>query len=161
MGFLDRTIDSSFRDQAGGRVVVLNLKGRSCGYRVASAAEEARIRAFMKMFLFAQFSIQLLGLFATIGWLDSVRVEFGRAVRWSDLLVPAATTLIAYCVFVVLPLIFLWRAYRRGFASFVAIDEELPVSASPVRRAVWLALAAGLALLIIAAVLILFAVRHR
>jgi hypothetical protein len=161
MGFIDRAIDTSFRDHAGERVVVLNLKGRSRGYRVASTAEEARIRAFLKMFLFAQMSIQTLGLFATLGWLQGLRDAWGRAVRWSDLLAPAAEIVIAYCVFVIVPLIFLWRAYRRALPNFVALDDEIPLSALPLRGAARLWLAAALALVLLLGILILLAVRHR
>ncbi|HSY44503.1 MAG TPA: hypothetical protein VK800_00490 [Steroidobacteraceae bacterium] len=160
MGFIDRAINTSFRDHAGERVVILNVKGGSRGYRVASAAEEAKLRAFLSMFLFAQTSIQLLGLFATFGWLD-LRVAWGRAVRWSDLLAPAAEILIAYGVFVVLPLIFLWRAYRRSLASFVALDDEVPLSAVPLRGAARLWLAGALGLTILLGILIVLAVRHR
>jgi hypothetical protein len=67
------------------------------------------------MFLFAQMSIQTLGLFATLGWLQGLRDAWGRAVRWSDLLAPAAEIVIAYCVFVIVPLIFLWRATAARF----------------------------------------------
>ncbi len=160
MGFFDRAIDTFFRDQAGGRVVILNIMGRRRGYRVASAAEEAKLRAFLTMFLFAQTSIQLLGLFATFGWLD-LRGAWGRAVRWSDLLAPAAEILIAYGVFVILPLIFLWRAYRRALESFVALDDEVPLSALPLRGAARLWLAGALGLTILLGILILLAVRHR
>jgi hypothetical protein len=161
MGFFDRGIDSFFRDQAGERVVVLNVTGRSRGYRVASAAEEAKIKAFLRMYLFAQMSIQLLGLFATFGWVQDVRLAFGRAVRWSDLLAPAAEILIVYCVFVIVPLIFLWRAYRRGLVSFVAPDDEVPLSALPLRAAARLWLAAALGLTLLLGILIVLAVRRR
>jgi len=161
MGFFDRAIDTFFRDQAGERVVILNITGRRRGYRVASAAEEAKLKAFLRMFMFAQMSIQLLGLFATFGWVQEVRLAFGRAVRWSDLLAPAAEILIAYGVFVILPLIFLWRAYRRALQSFVALDDEVPLSALPLRGAARLWLAGALGLTILLGILILLAVRHR
>ena len=161
MGFLDRAIDGSFRDQAQGRVVVLYVKGRSRGYRIASAAEEAKIRAFIKMFTFAQMSIQLLGLFATFGWVDSLRGEFGRAERWSDLLGPAVTIVIAYSVFAILPLILLWRLYRRSLSSLVALDEEVPVAPSPAART-WRLVATVLGgLMLLLGIVIFLAARHR
>jgi hypothetical protein len=90
-----------------------------------------------------------------------VRLAFGRAARWSDLLAPAAEILIVYCVFVIVPLIFLWRAYRRGLVSFVAPDDEVPLSALPLRAAARLWLAAALGITILLGILIVLAVRHR
>jgi len=65
MGLLDLLIDSCFSEEKAGRVVIFPGGRRHWGYLLKSAAEELKIRSFLKMFYFAQFSMLLLGFFLT------------------------------------------------------------------------------------------------
>lgn len=66
MGFFDSLVSRSFRNEKAGRVVVFSGDRSHRGYLVRSAADELKIKSFLKMFLFAQLSIQSLGMFLTI-----------------------------------------------------------------------------------------------
>jgi hypothetical protein len=50
MGLLDARVDRAFRNENGSRVVVFAGDRRGRGYVVASPAEEAKIRSFLKMY---------------------------------------------------------------------------------------------------------------
>jgi len=60
MGFLDFVVSRSFRDEPQGRVVVFSGLVRGQGYLVRSASDEHRIRAFIKMYVFAVLALQML-----------------------------------------------------------------------------------------------------
>jgi len=53
MGLLDSIVSNAFRDEKAGRVVVFSGDRWSRGYIVRSAAEELKIKSFLKMFYFA------------------------------------------------------------------------------------------------------------
>jgi len=78
VGFIDFIVNRSFRDEKEGCVVVFNGVSRGRGYLVRSAGEELRIRAFLKMYLFAEFAIQMLGTLLVAAWLSSLFGSSGR-----------------------------------------------------------------------------------
>jgi hypothetical protein len=126
MGVLDAMIDPCFRDEAAGRVVVFTGGQRMRGYLLKSVAEEPKIRAFLKMFYFAQFAVQLLGLMMASGWSSYLSEGSGRpAEHW---LSEVGLFLGIYSVVVVLPLVLLWRSYRKAQFSFVSPQDEVVLS---------------------------------
>src|SRR3984893_1968632 len=68
MSLLDFIVSNAFRDEKAGRVVVFSGDRRSRGYIVRSAAEELKIKSFLKMFYFAHFYILLLGMMLANSW---------------------------------------------------------------------------------------------
>src|SRR6202045_4255504 len=68
MGLVDSIVGKGFRDEKAGRVVVFAGDRRNRGYVVKSAAEELKIRSFLKMFYFAHLSILLLGGLLANAW---------------------------------------------------------------------------------------------
>jgi hypothetical protein len=151
MSFLDRAVESYFRDAQGGRVVVARYQGRTRGYKVESAGDEARIRAFLKLLLFAQLSIQVLGACTAFSAVNFTR-QWNAAERWHDLALLLVTFLAAYAVFAALPVLLLWRLYKQALPSLVSLRDEVQVSPLPGTRAALATASAvllGLALLLI------------
>jgi hypothetical protein len=79
MGLLDAIVSNHFRDDQAGRVVALPVDRRLRGYLVKSESEELKIRAFLKMFYCAEWSLQLVSLLVTIG------VDHGADLRIGQL----------------------------------------------------------------------------
>jgi len=153
MNLLDRAVESYFRDTQGARVLVARYQGRTRGYKLGSAGDEVRIRAFLRLLLFAQLSIQVLGTCTAFGAVNFTG-QWNAATRWHDLAVLLLTFLAAYAVFAVLPVLLLWRLYTRALPSLVSLGDEVQVSPLPGVRAALAA--AGAVLLALALLLILF-----
>jgi len=154
MGLLDQAVESYFRDGESGRVLVARYHGRTRGYKIGSGADEARIKAFLKVLLFAQLSIQILGACTALS-LVNFSGQWNAAARGHDLVVLLVTFLLAYALFAALPVLLLWRLYRGALPSLVSLSDEVNVSPLPGTRAalatasaVLLALALPLILLI-------------
>src|ERR1700752_1999605 len=139
MGLIDYTVERSFRNEKAGRVVVFSGMAKGHCYLVRSTGEEQRIRAFLRMYFFAQFSIQMLGTLLACGWIGTLGGATDRPSLEREL-VRGGTFLAAYVLVVGLPFGFLWRAYKKSVVSFVSPQDEVAVASRPLNRTQWLAL---------------------
>jgi Na+/proline symporter len=155
MNFVDLIVNRSFRNQQEGRVVVFDGVGRGRGYLLRSAADEQRIRAFLRMYVFAELAIQLLGTLLVAAWLSSVFGATGRPTLERELM-RGGFFLAAYTLVVGLPFFLMWRAYRQAAPSFVSPADAVPVSWQPMDRTQRIALA----LLVLVALAAVLAVIH-
>ena len=153
MGFIDFVVSRSFRDEKEGRIVVFNGVGRGRGYLVHSANEEQRIRAFLKMYVFAELAIQILGTLLVAAWLSSLLGASGKPTLEREL-TRGGFFLGAYALVVGVPFFFLFRAYRQALPSFVSPADTVPVSRRPMDRSQRVALAI-IALLVVAVALVI------
>jgi hypothetical protein len=151
MGLIDVIVNRSFRDGQEGRVVVFDGVGRGRGYRVRTPDEEQRIRAFLRMYVFAELAIQLLGTLLVAAWLSSVFGPSGKPTLEREL-VRGGFFLAAYSLVVGLPFFLMWRAYRQAVLSFVSPGDAVTVSWQPMDRSQRIALTI-LVLLVVAAAL--------
>jgi hypothetical protein len=126
MGFLDSAVGRCFRDEQAGRAVVFPGGPRHRGYLIKSPAEELKIRAFLKMYVFAQLAIQLLGMFLAYESSQVIVYEWGRPA--AHLLRTSCIFLVTYSVFVWLPFSLLWRSYKQARLSFVSAQDEVEIS---------------------------------
>jgi hypothetical protein len=134
MSFLDVALAPAFRDEPAGRVVVpLGLRRRR-GYLIRSSADEQKIRAFLKLFLFAQMTLQTLGMLAAFG-LTNVGRQWNAAENAHDVIVMIVSFVVAYGLLAVLPLVLLFALYRRALASFFAAEDEVAVGPAPLTQA--------------------------
>ena len=132
MGLLDIIADRSFRDDPAGRVVVFGAGFRNRGYLVKSKAEELKIRSFLKMFGFAELSIQWLGTLLAIMWMDTFRQGSGRLADhiWRTI----GIYLVTYALVAGLPLLLLWRSSKKEFLRFVSPEDEVLVTSKSSRN---------------------------
>jgi hypothetical protein len=162
MGFLDSIVGRAFRDEKAGRVVVFSVDRRNRGYLVKSEAEELKIRAFLKMFYFAQLAILLLGMQVANAWSTFLtHLEgFGRPAEHVHRAM--GISLGIYSLVVGLPYFLLWRSYKKSLLSFVSPQDEVLVSGKSLVQQRWTLLAAmtGFGILILMAV-IFFLVRAK
>jgi|SRR6267378_1766472 len=145
MSFLDSVIDMSFRDEKAGRVVVFAGDRRNRGYLVKSAAEEQKIRSFLKMYFVAHFSILFLGIPLANAWSTFfVHAFLDRPAAH----LPSAMgiALGSFSLVVALPYLILWRSYRKASLSFVSAEDEILVSRPRTMRRSWIAFTAFIAL---------------
>ena len=128
MGLVDSIVGKAFRDEKAGRVVVFAGDRRNRGYVVKSAAEELKIRSFLKMFSFAHLSILLLGGLLANAW--SIFIvhlqELGRPA--AHLLRTEGIYLGISLLVVGLPYFLLWRSYKKALFNFVSVQDEVLVS---------------------------------
>jgi hypothetical protein len=160
MGFIDFIVNRSFRDEKQGRVVVFNGVGRGQGYLVRSAGEELRIRAFLKMYLFAELAIQMLGTLLVAGWLANLFGAAGAPTLEREL-TRGGFFLAAYALVVGLPFFFLWRAYRQAVPSFVSPGDAVALGPRPMDRSQRVVLAVIALLVVAVALTIVVLVRAR
>jgi hypothetical protein len=153
MGFLDGIVDKAFRDQNCGRVVIFAGDGGGRGYVVGSAAEEAKIRSFLRMFYFANYSIGLLGSSLAFAWSTFFTnlESFGR---------PEAHILRTVCIYlgitlllVGIPDVLLWRSYKKSIRSFVPIESAVVVSGRSAGPKPWIVDPAIAMLLVLLAII--------
>jgi hypothetical protein len=160
MSFLDVAVAPAFRDEPAGRVVVpLGLRRRR-GYLVRSSADEQKIRAFLKLFLFAQMALQMLGMLAAFG-LTNVGRQWNAAENAHDVIVMAVSFVVAYGLLAILPLVLLFAIYRRALTSFFAAEDEVTVGPAPVAQARRLLVTAGIGVMLLLALGIWLAIRAR
>lgn len=163
MGLLDSIVSNAFRDEKAGRVVVFSGDRRNRGYIVRSAAEELKIKSFLKMFYFAHFCILVLGIMLANSWstffvhLEGMGRPIEHMVRYMGI------DLGVYCVVVGLPYFFLWRSYKKALSSFVSAQDEVVVSGQTRWQQKWklLLTICGLALLVMGAALALLVARAK
>ena len=142
MGFLDSIVGRAFRDEKAGRVVAFSGDRRNRGYLVKSEAEELKIRAFLKMFYFAQLAILLLGMQVTNAWSTFfTHLEgFGRPAE--HVYRAMGISLGIYSLVVGLPYFLLWRSYKKSLLSFVSPQDEVLVSGKSLGQQPWTVFAA-------------------
>jgi hypothetical protein len=131
MALLDLVVDANFRSEQAGRVVIFPGGRRTRGYLVKSESEELRIRSFLKMFYFAQLSIQLVGLLLALEWSRELSYALNRP---SDVLLRIGITLGFYSLVVGVPYWLLWRSYKTAVLSFVSVQDEVVVSGKSASR---------------------------
>jgi hypothetical protein len=160
MGFLDSIVGKSFRSETAGRVVVFTGDRRHRGYVVKSESDELKIKAFLKMFYFAHFSILLLGMMLANAWSTFFinLQEFGSPA--AHILRTSGIYLGIYSVVVGLPYFLLWRSYKKALLGFVSVQDEVLVSGKNTGKQPWLALA-GLTVLLLAGLMLFFLVRAK
>lgn len=135
MGLLDAMVGKFFRDEKAGRVVVLPVDGRNRGYLVRSQSEELKIRAFLKMFCFAELSLQLVGLLVTVGWI--VELGYVPANSIEHFVRSGMVVLGIYLLAVALPCFLLLTTYKKAVLSFVSAEDEVAVSGKSIGRQHW------------------------
>jgi len=159
MGLLDSIVDNAFREEPAGRVVVFGGDRRNRGYIVRSAAEELKIKSFLKMFYFAQLYILALGAMLSNSCSQFfIHLEaMGRPIE--HIARNMGISLGVYSLVVGLPYFLLWRSYKKALPGFVSAQDAVEVSGQHPRQRHWklvmvtfglalLALAVGLALLV-------------
>jgi hypothetical protein len=147
MGFIDFIVNRSFRDEPQGRVVVFSGLVRGQGYLVRSASDEHRIRAFIKVYVFAVLALQMLGALLVSAW-ASLFLGAGGTPTLERELTRAGFFFVAYAVVVGVPFFFLLRVYRQAVPSFVSLGDAVTLSRPLLGRAQLVALALIAVLLI-------------
>jgi hypothetical protein len=105
---------------------------------VKSESDELKIRAFLKMFYCAEWSLPLVSLLATIGWITGLTYASGSSV--TRYVRSEAIFLGIYSLIVALPYFLLWKTYKKELFSFVSPqDEVVPSGKQPRRQQVLLA----------------------
>jgi hypothetical protein len=160
MSFLDVAVAPAFRDEPAGRVVVPVGLRRRRGYLVRSSADEPKIRAFLKLFVFAQMTIQTLGMVAAFG-VANVGRQWNEAATLHDVIVMALSFVVAYALLAVLPLVLLFATYRHALTGFFSAQDEVAVGPAPIAQARWLLIAAVLGITLLLAIGIWLAIRAR
>ncbi|HXY23629.1 MAG TPA: hypothetical protein VEI73_03210 [Candidatus Acidoferrum sp.] len=153
MGLLDSIVSSAFRNEAAGRVVVFSGDQRNRGYIVRSAADELKIKSFLKMFYFAHFYILLLGMMLANAWSSFVVHLEGMGRPIEHMARNMGIALGVYFLVTGLPYLFLWRSYKKALPTFVSAQDAVVVSAQSrdQKRWIWGLTLIGLAFLILAA----------
>lgn len=161
MGLLDAVVGKYFRDEKVGRVVVFAGDRRNRGYIVDSGAEEARIRSFLKMFHFAEYSIVLFGSSLAFAWstffsnLQSLGRPEEHVIRTTCIYLAINGLLVG------IPAGLLWRAYKKSFLSFVSSEHEVAVSGKSAGQQGWIAYATFAVALAILAFIFFYLVRAK
>jgi hypothetical protein len=158
MGLLDAVVGRSFRDDKAGRLVAFPVDRRIRAYVVRSESEELKIRAFLKMYYCAEWSIQLVSLLVTLWWITELTYASENSAR--HLLRSGAVFLGIYALIVALPYWLLWRTYKKELLSFVSALDEAEVSGKSEGRQFWIALT-GLIALVLAALVVFYLVRAK
>ena len=133
MGLLGLVVDSSFRDEKAGRVVVFPGDRRNRGYRV---------RSFLEMFWSAHLSISLLGSLLASGWSSELAHALGRPA--GHLFRTSCVALGIYSVVLGFPYLFFWGSYKKARVGLVSAQDEVLVSGKHARRRTWIAAGVGL-----------------
>jgi hypothetical protein len=156
MSLLDTIVDTAFKDEKVGRIVVFSGDRRNRGYLVRSPADELKIKSFLKMFYFAHFSILLLGMLlanACATFFINIHA-FGEPAK--HMFRSMGISLVLYGLLVGLPYFLLWRSYKKALSSFASAQDEVLISGNGAGRKPW-SVIAGLtalgALILIAGVL--------
>jgi hypothetical protein len=155
MGVIDAIVGRSFRDTQSGRVVIFSGDARKRGYVVRTVAEENKIKSFLKMFYFAHLYILVFGLMFSQGC--ALWFSYGTFDRPAHHLLGSVSIFVGiYLLMVGAPYALLWRAYKRALTSFTAPADEVLLTENETSRRQWILPAVvGVALVILAAILML------
>jgi len=159
MSLLDAVIGKYFRDEKVGRVVVFAGDRRNRGYIVDSGAEEARIRSFLKMFYFAEYSILLFGSSLAFAWSTFFTNLQSLGSPEEHLIRTMCIYLVINAILVGVPAWLLWRSYKKSFLSFVSSEHEVVVSGKGAGPHTWTAYATLAVALAILAFIFFYLVR--
>jgi len=127
MGLLDSLVSNAFRDDKAGRVIVFSGDRRNRGYIVRSAAEELKIKSFLKMFYCAHLYILVLGMMLANSWSTFLIHLEGMGRPIEHMARNMGISAGVYCVVVGLPYFFLWRSYKKALPSFVSVQDEVVI----------------------------------
>lgn len=150
MALLDSLVDANFRTEEAGRVVIFPGGRRHRGYLVKSAAEELKIRSFLRMFYFAQFSILSLGFFLLLAWSSG---------RLAGHIGAEAIFLGIYLPVVLVPYLRLFWICKKASLSFVSAQDEVAVSGTTASLRLWIIGAGFIALAILVLLAGMFFIR--
>jgi hypothetical protein len=157
MALLDSIVSANFRSENAGRVVVFPGDRRNRGYVVRSEPEELKIRAFLKMFYCAHFSILFLGYFLGFEWSRQIYRALGRPE--AHIFRAICISLAVYLLVAGVPYVLLWGSYKKAFVGFVSPEDEVSISGTRAGRQL-IFIAAGVMVLALG-ILLAFAVRHK
>jgi hypothetical protein len=129
MGLLDAMVGRCFRDETAGRVVVFPSDRRGRGYLLRSAAEEQKVRSFLKLYLCAHFPILLLGY--GLAYAISVPLVYALDRPAAHILRSAFIFSAVFGVIAGIPYLLFWRTYLSTRMSFVAAQDEIEVVGTP------------------------------
>jgi hypothetical protein len=142
MALLDSLVNTAFRDDKAGRVVVFSGDRRDRGYVVRSAADELKIKSFLKMFYFAHISILVLGMLVANAWSTFLIHVHAMGRPAEHLLRSEGIYLGIYSLVVGVPYFLLWRSYKKALLTFVSAQDEVLVSGRNAGRQPWMLIAA-------------------
>jgi len=155
MGLLEAIVNRSFRETASGRAVVFPGDSQKQGYLVRTAAEEQKVRSFLKLFFFAHLYLLVFGVLLSnicASWL--VEKLFDRPAR--HMLAVMAISLAVYAAIFGVPYFFLWRTYKRALTGFTDTADAVSLTGASAPQRSWVLLAViGFALLVLAAIFFL------
>lgn len=150
MSLLDLVVDTNFRSQPIGRVVVFP-GAYDRGYVVKSTIEELKIRSFLKMYYFAHFSVLSLGFLLTYGSSTMLAYALGRPAKHfvRDLAISfgISTLVLGF------PYLSLRRLYKNSFLSFVSVDDEVVMPVEGARQQLRFVIG-GICVLVLVAVML-------
>ena len=156
MGLLDARVDRAFRNENGSRVVVFAGYRRGRGYVVASPAEEAKIRSFLKMYHFSEFLVLLLGSSLVYAWstffanIQSIGKPEEHVLRTTCIYLGMSALLVG------VPSLLLWRSYKKSLLSFASAENEVEVSGRGYERRPWVGYAVSAIALLLLAVIVFY-----
>jgi hypothetical protein len=144
MALLDLMVDANFRSEPSGRVVIFPGDRPNRGYVLKLESEELKIRGFLKMFYFAHLSILLLG--CLLAFASSWGLGGALGGRSGHLLRIECIFVGIYCLVAGVPYWLLWRSYKKAFASFVSVEDEVVLSGNGAGRRLGFVIAGLIAL---------------
>ncbi len=147
MGLLDSLVETNFRDDPVGRVVVVPGGRQHRGYLVKSAGDERKLRAFFKIFYLAQFSILFLAYCVVSEAAREISGAIGKPSLWSL----TGFVLLIYVVVAGVPYVLLWKTYKKALFSFVEPGDEVGVTSKSRWKKQWIVVV-GVSALILAIV---------
>jgi hypothetical protein len=172
MNFFDYALDARFPTDAAGRVVFFPIKPRQ-GYFIESKAEEKKIRSFLKMYQIAYAAIIFFGMNGAI-LLTLIQanlwpadwIQYRRAHIVAGAFINAAILLALEIPLFWIPLLLLWRSYKKGITSFTSGLEEAAYSPGEEPRAnsrsrVFQVLAIFIGLLLLSFAMVLIWLTHK
>jgi hypothetical protein len=159
-GGIEATMDMFFREEPAGRVMVPEAHRSRFGYRVHSAEQERLMRAYLRMRLWAQTAVILLGVVAAWFAID-LRHRWNALENPGDGAQLLAIVALAYFILVVAPVLLLQRTTRKIDAEYFPAADRVAVTPLPVARtARVLLILIALGLLLAAALLFLAVHQH-
>jgi hypothetical protein len=131
MSLLDLAVDTNFKSQPIGRVVVFpGMYDR--GYVVKSTTEELKIRCFLKMYYFAHFSVLLLGSLFTYTSSMTLAYALGRPAK--HFVRDVAISFGISSLVLGFPYLSLRRLYKNSFLSFVSVEDAVVMPVEGTRQ---------------------------
>jgi hypothetical protein len=146
-----RALEFYFRDAPQGRVFALDGPRSTHGYLLRSPEQERMIRSYVRLKLFAQYAVMVLGLIALYCIVD-FRARWNAAETPRDLILLGVLLLAAFGTLLVLPLLWLQRLARGIETDALRSEDRIALTPEPMPRGAW-AIVAGLLALALALIL--------